>query len=59
MEAVVLAGEGTFTESATRDHPAVRGFLELEHGQHRTVTLLESSVLLERLSAARFIAPDA
>jgi purine-binding chemotaxis protein CheW len=55
MEAVVLAGQGTITESATRDHPAVRGFLEFAEGEHRTVTLLESSVLLARLEAVRFI----
>jgi purine-binding chemotaxis protein CheW len=49
MEAVVL--DGTVTQPGTRDHAAVRGFLELERA---TVTLLESSVLLARLEAVRF-----
>lgn len=57
MEAVVLTGQGTITEPQARDHAAVRGFLELADGEleHRTVTLLESSVLLARLEAVRFI----
>jgi purine-binding chemotaxis protein CheW len=59
MEAVVLAGQGTFTESAGTEHPAVHGFLELGGFDSRTVTLLESSALLVRLEAVRFVAEGA
>jgi chemotaxis signal transduction protein len=69
MESVVLSGQGRFTSSANREHAAVCGFLELDGAfgngddpireQGRTVTLLEPSVLLSKLAAVRFVAPDA
>jgi chemotaxis signal transduction protein len=72
VDSVVLAGRGTFTESSGREDPAVAGFLELADtqteaespseattGSARTVTVLASQVLLTRLEAARFVAPDA
>jgi len=52
MESVIPAGRGRFSEPETRDHPAVRGFLELDD---QVVTVLEPAVLLERLEAMRFV----
>ena len=60
VDSVVLAGQGTFTESTDREHAAVAGFLELDAaGTAKTVTVLEPSVLLGRLQAVRFVAPAA
>ena len=53
MDAVVSGDRGAFSEPATRDHPAVKGFFELE-GSNRIVTVIDPAVLLERLEAARF-----
>src|SRR4051812_28257222 len=56
MESVVARGRGRFSEPSTRDHPAVRGFLELDDdADKRVVTVLEPAVLLERLEAVRFV----
>jgi purine-binding chemotaxis protein CheW len=54
MDAVVASERGTFAEPGARDHPAVKGFLELEGAAARVVTVLDPAVLLERLEAVRF-----
>ena len=53
MEAVTGADRGTFIERGAEDHPAVRGFLELDGEKKEVVTVLEPAVLIERLEATR------
>src|SRR5437870_337405 len=50
MEAVIPGGRGTFTAADnSTEHPVVRGFLELDDGAHRVITLLDPGAVVERL----------